>query len=188
MTPWLADIYQTHRRGLYALALSVLRRPELAEDAVHDAFVKITRLKAQPDGDPVSYTFAAVRNAALDLRGKQAQIGASGIGAHADDIQAIDLVAANTATNPAQQAMLGEDKARVQAALARLSPDDREVILLRLWSNLSFQQIGDACREPLGTIASRYYRALAQLREALADGAQESSSPPAPSKESRHAH
>jgi RNA polymerase sigma-70 factor (ECF subfamily) len=186
MTPWLADIYQTHRRGLYALALSVLRRPELAEDAVHDAFVKMTRLKAVPDGDPVSYTFACVRNAALDLRGKQAQIGASGTGAAGADIQAIDLVAANPVANPAAQVLLGEEKARVQAALGRLNPDDREVILLRLWSNLSFQQIGEACHEPLGTIASRYYRALTQLRRLLSEPADSNSTPPPP-KEARHA-
>ncbi len=179
MLPWLAEIYATHQRGLYALALSVLKRPELAEDAVHDAFAKMARLRATPDGDGASYAFAAVRNAALDIRVRQSQLGRGGRGADADEVQPIDLVAAKPSSEPGQRAQLSEDKARVQAALGTLSPEDREVILLRLWSNLSFQQIGDACREPLGTIASRYYRALAQLKLRLADFAPSS-------KETRH--
>lgn len=181
MQPWLADIYQTHRRGLFALALSVLRRPELAEDAVHDAFAKVARLKAMPTGQAVSYVFAAVRNAAFDLRVKQAQIGASGRGTAEDECTPLDFAQAQTSCTPDVLAQLAEDKARVQTALGRLTHEDREVILMRLWSNLSFQEIGDVCKEPLGTVASRYYRALAQLKVHLTDHS--SSSGP----EARHA-
>lgn len=185
MQPWLAETYATHRRGLYALALSITRRPELAEDAVHDAFTKMIRLNAAPHGDPASYAFGAVRNAALDQCAKQAQPGAAGRGFEEGEAHPLDFAQAPASSDPGSRAQDAEDKARVQVALASLPPEDREVILMRLWSNLSFQQIGDACREPLGTIASRYYRALAQLKLRLAETA--SSDASSPDKRTRHA-
>ena len=62
----LERIYRKHRQGMYSLALSITRRPQAAEDAVQEAFVKLWRLGPAPRGDPVAYTYAAVRNAAND--------------------------------------------------------------------------------------------------------------------------
>src|SRR3954464_10297105 len=73
----LEDIYARHRQGLFTLALSITRCAARAEDAVHDAFVRLCRRRfvawwfsatgtaRQPD--PVAYVFASVRNAAVDL-------------------------------------------------------------------------------------------------------------------------
>src|SRR4051795_7972904 len=71
----LEDIYARHRQGLFTLALSITRCAARAEDAVHDAFVRLCRRRSvsapvngtgtasQPD--PVAYVFASVRNAAV---------------------------------------------------------------------------------------------------------------------------
>ncbi|HEX4796695.1 MAG TPA: sigma factor, partial [Humisphaera sp.] len=62
----LADIYERHRRALFALALSITRCPAKAEDAVHDAFARLCRVSGRVAGDRVAYVFSAVRNAAVD--------------------------------------------------------------------------------------------------------------------------
>jgi len=74
----LRELYALHRQGLFTLALSITRRRERAEDAVHEAFVKLCaplcgkRGPPTEDGeatrptDPVAYAYRMVRHAAID--------------------------------------------------------------------------------------------------------------------------
>lgn len=85
----LRELYASHRQGLFTLALSITRRQERAEDAVHDAFASLCRSRhslptaaaagidldnadgpgvagGRGVGDPVAYVYRAVRNAAID--------------------------------------------------------------------------------------------------------------------------
>ena len=59
---------------------------------------------------------------------------------------------------------LGE---RIEAALALLSPDQREVFYLRHYSGLSFREIAELQSLPIGTVLARMSRAAAQLRKIL---------------------
>lgn len=160
MQPWLTDTYTQHQRGLYALALSITRRGELAEDAVHDAVVKLARLRTPPPADPAAYLFTAVRHAAFDLRQRTARLGAAGA---PDDIPPLPAAGAG----PERSAEKAEERRLLMAALDRLAEEAREVIVLRTWAGLSFQQIADTLGEPLGSVATRYYRAIADLRRLL---------------------
>jgi RNA polymerase sigma factor (sigma-70 family) len=54
------------------------------------------------------------------------------------------------------------------AALASLTGDDRDALLLFVWADLSYQEIGDALAVPVGTVRSRISRARRRLRERLA--------------------
>jgi RNA polymerase sigma-70 factor (ECF subfamily) len=56
-----------------------------------------------------------------------------------------------------------ERAARVEAAVARLSSADREVILLRYYADMAFKDIAKTTGEPLGTVLARAHRALAKL-------------------------
>jgi RNA polymerase sigma-70 factor (ECF subfamily) len=53
-------------------------------------------------------------------------------------------------------------------ALLRLSADDREVLLLVSWADLSYEQIAEALDVPIGTVKSRLNRARVAVRAALA--------------------
>ncbi len=52
-------------------------------------------------------------------------------------------------------------------ALERLSPGDRDVVLLYAWADLTYAQIGQALDIPVGTVRSRLHRARGRLREPL---------------------
>jgi len=56
----------------------------------------------------------------------------------------------------------------VAAALASLTGDDRDALLLYVWADLSYQEIGGALAVPIGTVRSRIARARRRLRERLA--------------------
>jgi hypothetical protein len=58
-------IYEQFRRELFITAWTVLRRADLAEDAMHSAFVKLAQL-GSPPVDPKLYVFRSVRNAAIE--------------------------------------------------------------------------------------------------------------------------
>jgi RNA polymerase sigma factor (sigma-70 family) len=61
-------------------------------------------------------------------------------------------------------------------ALARLRQDDRDVLLLYAWEELSYPQIADALNIPVGTVASRLHRTRRVLRKALGQDFQENPS------------
>lgn len=159
MKDQLAEIYQTHRQGLYALALSVTRRPELAEDAVHDAIVRLCRTRARPAGDPVGYVFAAVRNAAIDvLRHRGARPEATNRDA------AVFLFEPDQAMAVPEAAATAELAGRVMALVEALPDKQREVLVLRLVAGLKFEQIAESLGLPLGTVTTRYRRTIRQIR------------------------
>lgn len=54
------------------------------------------------------------------------------------------------------------------AALMALAGDDRDALLLHVWADLSYQEIGEALTVPIGTVRSRISRARRRLRERLA--------------------
>ena len=164
MTGTIEEIYRRHRQGLYTLALSIAGRPEAAEDAVHDAVVRLCRGGARPSGDPVAYVFAAVRNAAVDQR-RRAGPRAAAAGA----VSIFDLPDAAAAGRPVDEsAGDAERDRRVADALAGLPGDQREAVVLHLFAGLTFAQAAEAAGVPLQTMASRYRRGLAALKDPLA--------------------
>ncbi len=138
------------------MALSITRCPELAEDAVHDACARLLRLRASPRTDPVAYVFASVRNAALDLarrRRPSREYPASLF----DPRQ----------TDPALSAGETEEQQSARRAVDSLPLRARQVVVLRLYANLTFEQIAETFGEPLATVASRYRRALERIKQSL---------------------
>lgn len=51
--------------------------------------------------------------------------------------------------------------------IGRLTPDERIVVVLRFWDDLSLDQIADRLDWPLGTVKSRLHRAISRLRDGL---------------------
>ena len=149
-------IYRRHRQGLFTLALSITRCPELAEDAVHDACARLLRLASHPDRDAVAYVFAAVRNAALDrVRQRRPSVEYP---ASIYDVRQPD---------PAVAAHEAEQQRLAREAVDQLPLKQRETVVLRLYANLTFEQIAETLGEPLPTVASRYRRALERIKQIL---------------------
>lgn len=154
MSDWLATLYEDHGRRLLCAAWVILRRQELAEDALHTAFARMAGLASRPR-DPKLYAFRAVRNAAFDLKAQSLRHRC-----HCLDEQdgfAYDL------EDPKQREALAE----AARALALLDDDSREVVQLHLQANLTFREIGIVLEQPWSTVASRYRRALVKLRQEL---------------------
>ncbi len=95
--------------------------------------------------------------------------------AESSALLARQLLAAGS--SPSAALLKEELRRRVQDALARLRPDDREVILLRHFENLSNTEVAQALGLSAAAATMRYGRALVRLKELLTEGAAGGSAP-----------
>ena len=91
----------------------------------------------------------------LDVEGGDGQPRATWAGELADPAMA----------SPSDDVERREDVDRMQRALAELPPGEREAVMLRHFSQLSFAQVADVMCTPLGTALARVHRGLAKLRK-----------------------
>ena len=145
----LRTVYELYRTELYIFALSITRCNQSAEDAVHEAFRKVLGKGYAPEALR-PYLFRCVRNAALDeLRSVKRRGRRDSIFASAQETASIP---------PALSA------SEMDEFLERLSPDERECIVLKMYSGLSFKEIAETRRASPNTVASWYRRGLQKLR------------------------
>jgi RNA polymerase sigma-70 factor (ECF subfamily) len=131
-----------------------------AEDVLQEAFVRYWRNQRHLSGDPQALLVTSIRRAALDL-------------ARREDRRAVREERADGGLEEREaifQKLPGEGDERrqeIEAALRRLPDEQREVLVLKIWQELTFDQIGDALGIPPNTAASRYRYALIALRKQL---------------------
>ena len=77
---------------------------------------------------------------------------------------------ANERDDPAQRAVDREARERVRAALCALGDADRQVVLLRHWAGLSYEEIAQTVGSTVSSVQSRLFRARRELRERLDGG------------------
>lgn len=141
--------------GLVLFARQFVQSLADAEDIVQDAFVKFWR--KQHSIENRGLLFAAVRSIALDAIRRDARRARREISASADAEQ---FTTPDFATEDDEQRALA-------AAVDRLPPDQREVLVMKIWNDLTFAEIGTALGISQNTAASRYRYALASLKKSL---------------------
>jgi len=154
----LEQVYRQHRQALFSLALTITGCSGLAEDAVHEAFVRLCGMQEQPSGSLAAYVFAAVRNAAVDCcrRAKRERTVAETLFADA-----------GTSSTSAVDEARDELAARLRREIELLDDGAREIMLMKIFGELTFDEIGSVLNAPAATVATRYRRTLMTLEERL---------------------
>lgn len=131
-----------------------------AEDIVQTTFIKFW--KRQPDAKPEHYPllYAALRTTAMDYRRSQER---------RDRRESDAGVELPHEGSPFFDTALQqrEDAELVEAALKKLPAEQREVLVLRIWGELTFAQIADSLGISINTITARHRYALEALRKIL---------------------
>jgi len=154
----LDQVYRQHRQALFSLALTITGCSGLAEDAVHEAFLRLCGRQEQPTGSVASYVFAAVRNAAVDCCRRLKR----------DRTLTETLFASTPNTRVSDDEFCREDMtARLQQEIEALDGSIREIIVMKIFGSLTFEEIGSVLNTPSATVATRYRRALMTLEERL---------------------
>lgn len=131
-----------------------------AEDVLQEAFVRYWRHQQHLPGDRTALLVTSIRRAAIDLARRE------------DRRVAREHRVENPADEPEDLfSRLGgeadERRREIEAALRELPPEQREVLVLKIWQELTFEQIAAALDIPPNTAASRYRYALTALRKKL---------------------
>jgi RNA polymerase sigma-70 factor (ECF subfamily) len=142
---WLEPVYLQNRLRFFRMAWLIVRDTSLAEDVVHDAMLRLSKLRKQPN-NPAAYGLRTIRNLSIDARRKR----------NRERNEVVIEVACQDAS--------AESHAVLLETLASLNPDEREVIELKLRMEFTFREIAELLEQPLSTVSSRYQRAINRLQ------------------------
>jgi len=163
----LEELYDATVGKLYALAAAILRSPEEAEEIVCETYAYAWANAARFDATRASalgWLLMLCRSRALDrFRQRRANGNALDVVASSEAAGSID----QPTDQPYEILSLMQQRTRVHAALAQLTPERRQLVSLAFLHGMSHQEIAHATRLPLGTVKSHVRRALTQLRESL---------------------
>ncbi len=153
-------MYEKYIDAMLTLAVGLLGNRTAAEDVVQDVFLSFARsargLKLQ--GSLRSYLVTGVLNRVRDRRRQRSRQAVS-----LDDVA--DPICKSA--GPVQAAILVEEIARLDQAVAELPEEQREVVLLRLKANLKFRDIAKLQQTSVNTVLGRYRYGLDRLRSLL---------------------
>jgi RNA polymerase sigma-70 factor, ECF subfamily len=158
-----------HMDGLYRYAIVLTGAPVEAQDLVQETYVRAVEAfqRLRNDSNLKGWLFAILRNLWFnELRRRRH--GPQLLEVDADSHLADRLVANE---RDAQQILESEEDAkRVRAAIERLPVGFKEILTLREFEELSYQEIAAVLNCPVGTVMSRLGRARAKLRSLLVEG------------------
>lgn len=145
----LRELYSECSRGIYSYALSILKNASDAEDALHDVFIKVYESAPSYKGrnKAMNWMLTITRNICYS-RFREMR---------------------NTAEMPEEYALPDtvsssvEDRMVLRACLDSLNDDEREILVLKASGGLRFREISALTEMPLGTVLSKYRRAIAKL-------------------------
>lgn len=145
-----------YQRVLFTVAVRILGNVDAANDAAQNAFIKAyQKLETfDPNRRFFSWIYRILVNECLNLRRDHT--------AHEPLTPAVASVG-----GPDDAFEAGERRGRVQAAILALPLEYREVIVLRHYTGLSYEEIGEALHVPAKTVKSRLYTAKQRLAAML---------------------
>jgi len=129
-----------------------------AEDALQNGFLKFWKTRRRARNE-LAWLYACVRSAAMDLGRSDRRRIARQSQAAAGEETMFDSSSADRA----------EREALIESALRQLPGDQREVVVMKIWGNLTFAQIAGAVNISPNTAASRYRYAMAKLAKDLSE-------------------
>jgi RNA polymerase sigma-70 factor, ECF subfamily len=155
----IASAYRDHAAALYKYAIMLTSDAAAAEDAIQQVFVKLMERNGPPS--PVVfegfYLRRAVRNECYRIMKRRRR-------------EPMDLNGRCILAPADAGAVNREEQAMIERALRRLPPDQREVIHMKIYEQLTFQQIADQLDESIHTVSGRYRYGMDKLRQWLAPG------------------
>lgn len=176
-----ARLYERTSAQLLGQILRIERNRNAAEDVLQEVFVKVWRSSTAYDvrlSQPGTWLGSIARNAAIDhLRRRQAQPQTvSTVQAHYDDHglpDDRDLLQdfASQEPGPDLRHEQASDAGALRRCLTLLSNEQSQAVALAFYQGLSYAEVADHLRQPLGTVKSWVRRGLITLKACLERGA-----------------
>ena len=149
---WIGPLYDRYGASLYRYAVMVLADPAGAADVVQAVFLSLLRRRASPEFDE-RYLRRATRNECFTALRKRRRDVLASAGPLLETIEG--------------QRDRPEERLALEDALRGLPPEQREVVHLKTFEGMTFEEIATLTDESINTVASRYRYAIEKLRASL---------------------
>ena len=161
------ELVTLYEKKVYALTLRMCKHPEDAAEAAQEAFLAAWQgLKFfRGEASFSTWLYRLASNACVDLLRRESR-HRTAAGPSLDD-EGVYLDVADSAPSPHAIAESNELKQQIEEGLRTLSPEHREVLILREIHQLSYDEIAQALSLDSGTVKSRISRGRKQLRNFL---------------------
>ena len=155
-----ADLVQRWDRRLLAFLTKATGDPDAAKDLRQEVFLRLHRYRTSYDANYAftTWLFRIVANVLATWHAKNLRRSTS---------RAPLQDAADTSPSPSDCASHTETVDQVRAAIGKLSPAERQMLLLRFDLELSYREIAEILGAPETTVKSRLYALLQRLRQSL---------------------
>lgn len=156
----MSEIYRNRHRTLFRFFFRLTGKQALAEDLVHEVFLRMIRYRhtyreENAEGGFESWMYRIARNTLTDHSRKYRHETTAEEGA-------VDLVESARPT-PFDAASKRQDLALLHRALRELPDDKRELLVLTRFQELTYEQIGGILGCGAGTVKTRVFRAMKEL-------------------------
>jgi RNA polymerase sigma-70 factor (ECF subfamily) len=167
------ELVTRYRGKVYAMIYNMVHNEQDAWDLAQDGFLKAWKSIGRFRGQSSFYTwlYRIMMNVTIDSLRRRHIEGETEF----DDSIGLRNIDPNSVTTPKtgalphEKATGDEIRARIDAAIARLTPDHRAVILMREIDGLEYQEIADALDCSIGTVMSRLFYARKKMQTMLRD-------------------
>jgi RNA polymerase sigma-70 factor, ECF subfamily len=159
----LAELYDATSKVVFSLALRIVHEREIAEDVVIEVYTQVWGHAATYDsqrGTPLAWLLTLTRSRAIDILRSRQRTQKEEPLEHAQHVSA-DL------PSPEDHSEAAERQRVVRRALASLNEEQRQLIELAYFSDLSHSEIAARVGQPLGTVKTRIRLGMLRLREQL---------------------
>jgi RNA polymerase sigma-70 factor (ECF subfamily) len=162
-----------HQRKVYAVALGIVKDPDLAWDVAQEAFVRVHRHLPEFKGDSAftTWLFRIASHLAIDAVRKERRSQKDEL----DDVRDADvaegaegILSTALGQDPRENALRRELAGKIQEALETLPVIHREILVLREVEGLSYEELAARLGIQKGTVMSRLFHARKKMQGLLA--------------------
>lgn len=155
--PQLGRLFDRHHRPLFQFFMRLTGERHASEDLVQDVFLRMLKYRAtyRPQSQFRTWMYQLARNAHID-RFKRTR--------HEAGLDPESSEPASPLPHPGEVLERSRELATLRRALARLSPEHREVLVLSRFHGLSYREVGEVVGCAEGAVKVRVFRAMQQLR------------------------
>ncbi len=151
----LHTLYECSQKSIYGYALSIVKNTHDADDILQQTFIKVYERSSEytPMGKPMAWIFTICRNLANDmLRQRCKSIDYDEAHPEIPDFSAISDI---------------ENRLVIEELFRILGDEEKQILILHAVSGMRYREIAELLHISLGTVLSKYHRAIKKLREKL---------------------
>ena len=144
--------YSKYNKLVYGIAFSILKNKEDSEDIVQIVFTKIFEMDKSklPTNNETSWLYSLTKNETLNyLRKQKENVSLDDIYYIAEEDEELNKII---------------EKDKYNRIISKLNEQEREIVSLKILSNMSFREIALLLKMPIGTVQWKYYTALHTLK------------------------